>query len=69
MSERVKRELTRDLIAGIARTGPVWRNMPVNACPDDDPIGEPRPLVATPVNDVSALIDHLLAAGWTKELR
>lgn len=49
---------------GIGLTGPNYENVPVNSCPDDDPPGEPRPLKAVPVNDMTPLVDFILASEW-----
>jgi len=63
----IRDELARDVMVGIGLTGPVYQNVPVNSCPDDDPPGEPRPMKCVPVNNITPFIDFLLERGWTKE--
>jgi len=41
--------------------------VPVNMCPDDDVVGEPRPMQTVWATDVSAMADALIAEGFTSQ--
>lgn len=62
-------ELAKLVSRSIALTGPIWENLPVNLCPDDDPPGEPRPMKAAPVNNLTPFIDAILESDWLRSVR
>lgn len=61
-----RHELLRDVSHALALVQVPWEKVPVNDCPDDDPVCEPRPMKLEAVPDITPFIDYLLEQGWTK---
>jgi len=61
-----RNELIRDVSLALGLVQVPWEKVPVNDCPDDDPLGEPRPMKLEAVPNIGPFIDYLLEQGWTK---